>query len=1062
LVLRLNMTCHVIVLAVFMLELITLTHARAQAPTGDISGRVMDPTGAAIPRAQVVIENKENGLNRTLATGAEGNFHAPALPPGNYRLTALAPGFQRIVSDAVVEAGTTTTVDLAIQIGPSSESVTVEGATPQIRHDAYQISGVTTGSQIDGLPLNGRDFLELAKLEPGALQPTRGSNNRTFVPLLTTPAGGNNGRGTRVTVDGGSIIQIGNGGTAMGFSQEVVQEFQVSTANFDLSTGMTASGSINVATRSGSNQWHGSAFYFFRDDDLSAYPALKRNAFNPDPFFQRQQYGIAVGGPIRKDRLFIFGTFERNDQLGVVSTELLTPEFAPLGRITPSPTYINLFSVRLDWLINGKNSSFLRQSHENGFSFAPTTLNGVGALAYPSAWTRQPEWADQSILGLTSQLGTNWVNDLRFSYFFVSSREQAPTNADCPGCLGIGAPAINVPDLYIGTSTTTAVLGRRYQLTDVVAWQKGTHSVRFGGDWETTRGGRTDTDDQPVTMNLFSPEEVQDFNNLQPPSGQLPLPSSFQTISDILQLPLQNFTVGIGDPQVPQVGFGNTRIAYLLHLFAQDTWHLRPELTVIYGLGWNFDTPLNYDLSKPAYLAPVLGATNLGPTQKNWKNFSPAAGFSWSPWNDGKTVIRGGAGIYYDFQTAFAISDAERVSLGPRGVARGSYDGGGIANPLTDVPGVPEGTLLNFFSPTAFTGQSLLEALPTIRADLSTQRGNPTNRDFSVRNIEVDKQGSIVDRYMPDASSEHVSIGVQREIARDFVISADFVYRQFDHIGGSYPGLIDVNHYFSTRGPVLPICATDAERNDPKALCSLGPIYLTTGIGGGTYRGLLVRAEKRFSHGWQLLGSYAYSSSEGNGFNTGFNNDDPLSNYGPLNTDYRHILSVSGLVQLPKQFQLGFFITYVSRPPFSVFLSGLDFNGDGTTDDLLPGSKVNEFNRGLGKADLQRLVNDFNQNYAGKVDAHGTPIPLVTLPAHFEFGDPLVTQDLRLSRTFSLRERLQLEMIGEVFNLLNIANLSGRSGDLLSPGFGQPRSRVTQVFGSGGPRAFQLAARISF
>jgi hypothetical protein len=425
-------------------------------------------------------------------------------------------------------------------------------------------------------------------------------------------------------------------------------------------------------------------------------------------------------------------------------------------------------------------------------------------------------------------------------------------------------------------------------------------------------------------------------------------------------------------------------------------------------------------------------------------------------------VIRGGAGIYYDFQTAFGISDDERVSLGPRGVGRGSYDSGGIPNPLTNVPGVPQGTLLQFFSPTAFTGESLIEALPIIRANLAAQRGNPNNTDFSVTNIEVEKQGSVVDGHMPDASSTNVSLGVQREIARDFVINTDFVYRHFAHIGGSYPELIDVNHFFSARGPVLPICTTDAERSDPKALCSLRPIYLTTGIGSGNYRGLLVRAEKRFSRGWQLLGSYAYSSSEGNGFGRGFSNDDPLSNYGPLNTDYRHILNVSGLIQLPKQFQLGTFVTYVSRPPFSVFLDGLDFNGDGTLGDLLPGTTVNEFNRSLGKADLRRLVDLFNRTYAGKTDAHGTPIPLVTLPSHFEFGDPLVTQDLRLSRNFSLGEHIQFALISEVFNLFNIPNLSGRSGNLLSPGFGQPKSRITQVFGSGGPRALQLAARIAF
>jgi hypothetical protein len=525
------MRCKITFIAAFAVRMILCQPVAGQASTGIIAGRISDPTGASIPHARVVISKKEDGLQRVVETTAEGDYAAPSLQAGVYDVAVEASGFQRLLRAAIVEAGSTTTVDLILRIGPSTETITVAAASPQMRYDSYDISGVTTRSQIDGLPLNGRDFLELAKLEPGALPPTRGSNNRTFVPLLSTPAGGNNGRGTRVTVDGGSVMQIGNGGTAMGFSQEVVQEFQVSTVDFDLSTGMTASGSINVATRSGDNQWHGSAFCFFRDHTLSAYPALKRDPFNPSPFFQRQQYGIAIGGPILKDRLFVFGAFERNDQRGVVSTDLLTPEFAPLSRITPNPTRVNQFSVRLDWRINQTNSLFLRQSHEGGVSYGPTTLNGVGALAYPSAWTRQPEWTDQSILGLTSQLGSNWVNDFRFSYFFVSSSEQAPAQTDCPGCLGIGAPAINVTDseLYIGTSTTTVVLGRRYHLNDIAAWQKNTHSIRFGGDWETTRGGRTDTDDQPVTMNLFSPQEVQDFNSFQPPDNRLPLPALFLT-----------------------------------------------------------------------------------------------------------------------------------------------------------------------------------------------------------------------------------------------------------------------------------------------------------------------------------------------------------------------------------------------------------------------------------------------------------------------------------------------------------------------------------------------------
>jgi hypothetical protein len=159
---------------------------------------------------------------------------------------------------------------------------------------------------------------------------------------------------------------------------------------------------------------------------------------------------------------------------------------------------------------------------------------------------------------------------------------------------------------------------------------------------------------------------------------------------------------------------------------------------------------------------------------------------------------------------------------------------------------------------------------------------------------------------------------------------------------------------------------------------------------------------------------------------------------------------------------MGFFFTYNSRPQFSAFLGGLDLNGDGTLDDLLPGTRANQFNRGLEKSDLRRRVAAFNQAYAGKQDAQGGDIPPITPPSKFEFGDSFLTQDLGVSRDFALGERWRLMLIGEVFNLENLGNLSGRSGDLLSGGFGRPTSRISQVFGSGGPRAFQVAARVSF
>jgi hypothetical protein len=224
----------------------------------------------------------------------------------------------------------------------------------------------------------------------------------------------------------------------------------------------------------------------------------------------------------------------------------------------------------------------------------------------------------------------------------------------------------------------------------------------------------------------------------------------------------------------------------------------------------------------------------------------------------------------------------------------------------------------------------------------------------------------------------------------------------------------------------------------------------------------LLRADKRFSRGFQFLGSWAYSSNTGTNAGSGFNLDNWLQNDGPLATDFTHIGNLASVVQLPWLFQLGLNFSYSSASPLSVFVGGIDFNGDGTTNDLLPGSTVNVFNRGMGVADLEYLVAQFNQNYAGALDAKNVVIPELTLPARYWLGDNFHSMDLRVTRSFVLRERWRLSLIGEVFNLYNAANLSGFGGDLTSPAFGQPTSRLTQVFGSGGPRAFQLAIRVSY
>jgi len=497
-------------------------------------------------------------------------------------------------------------------------------------------------------------------------------------------------------------------------------------------------------------------------------------------------------------------------------------------------------------------------------------------------------------------------------------------------------------------------------------------------------------------------------------------------------------------------------------LYVQDTWRLDRRLTLNYGLGWSTDSLPNYDLRKPPLLAPLLGASRLGPTREPWTNFSPALGLAWAPGSDGKTVVRAGAGLYYALQGTIEQFDAERAALGPSALGQHSFQGTSILNPLAGVPGVPVGKPLDFRgAPTLFTGTDLIGVLPGIRTGLTQSLANA---DPTVQAIQITKQvagnAGVSPTDLPSPSALHMNLGLQRELARNFVLSVDLAYRHFVHVpmGG---GFIDLNHFNSIRGPAIPKCA-GSQATNPQAICSSGPTNVREAPYRYTYKGLLLRAEKRFSHGFQILGSYAYSSDTGTNTGRGFNLDNWLQNTGPSPDDYTHVLNLAGVTHLPLRFELGLNFSYSSAPPFSAYVGQIDFNGDGTTSDLLPGTTVNAFNRGMGRADLERLVTQFNSTYAGTRDAQGRPIPQLTLPAHYGFGDNFHSLDLRLSRSLVFRERWRLSRIGEVFNLYNKANLSGYSGDLTSVAFGQPTSRATQVFGSGGPRAFQLALRGSF
>ena len=1015
-----------------------------QVPTGAVAGSVVDASGAVLAGATVTVTHRDTPQSRVVTSSASGVYVVPGLPPGTYLISVEAARFKKTEHLVTVEAGTTTTANVRLEVGNVGETVTVDAVQPLIDRTHHQVAGVVTRAQIENLPLNGRSFFELAKLEPGVTSPTRGAFNRTFVSVLgsglaTIPRIGY----TRATVDGAHIGSVGATGTGLQVSQEAVLEFQLSTAGFDLATGATTNGAVNIVTRSGGSEVHGSGFYFYRDHHLSAYPGLTFDPGNPDPFFRRQQFGTTLGGPLGSDRRFFMASYEHNHQRGITSVRPTVPEFTSFGGLFPTPLFGDLLTARLDARLTSTHQVFARYTFDRSDTFSGATL--------PSAWNRAEGRTHQIMGALTSVWGTHVVNEFRLSYFAPSATTRPPTEDDCPDCFGLDHPRVVISDaaLTFGRASHQVFDTRRFEVGNTVTWQRGAHLLRAGLGWE--HGLSRASTSGALAITLWSPVQVRSRDST------VPLPGSFETISDFLRLPLRSLETSIGPESIPERGFRPTRVLDLFRVYAADTWRLHPRFTMNAGVAWMYEpNALNYDLTKPAWLAPLVGPGGLHPPRPPQNNVTPAAGFSWTLSRDGRTVLRGGAGRYFD---PLATSNGtnlgnERLFLSPLGSARLQVTGAHI---------VVNGQTLAAFQqrPSSFSGADLLAILPDRLRQLGAAY-DPDNRDFSVRTIDLLKTATnLYDASYATPSAWHVSVGLQREIGQSVVIGADFVWKRFTN---TFINGIDYNRWLSSTPVIAPCSAT--QRQDVTAACSNGPIYFDTTIGRARYRGLLVRAERRLSRGRQWLASYAYGSYVGtNGTGTataemtggrvfGFNNDDWYENYGPLPTDLRHVLNLSGLASLPWQLQLAFSVSAYSRPPFSAYVGSRDFNGDGTTNDLLPGSRVNQFGRGLDETDLVRLVGEYNLKYA----------PALELPASYSFDDAFFTQDVRVSRSFRLGAgSARVSLLFEVFNLFNTENLAGYSGNLSNPtAFGQPSARFTQVFGSGGPRAAQLGARLTF
>ncbi len=1112
------------------------SYALAQNPTGAIVGTVKDPSGAVIAGASVTATNTATGFSRNFATQDQGTFRFENLPPGNYQVKVEAQGFAAQTQAMDVRVGSVTTANFSLTIGEVSEVIEVTGAAQLVSTTESVLNSTFSQSQIDDLPINGRSFLSVAALDPGTQVsymigdtsiPT--FNSATRVSIASPFTGELANVQANIQVDGIRVNDRRVGNTSINFSADTVQEFQLNTLTFDLSSGTSASGVVNTVTRSGGNEYHGSAFFFFRDHNIAAYPGYSRSALSPDPYFARKHTGFTLGGPISKDKLMFFANYERNNQVGARSLEFPDPLLYNFNHVGRLPTNGNLGGIRLDYQMSEKHNAFLRFNVDQN-------KTGVGPNYLESYWSVVDNFADQIVAGATSVFSPTIVNDFRFgfSYFRMLidnfSQEECERNAGNPGfCVGLGGPRINfnVGGLTIGThfSFPEGYHQRTYQLTDNVKWTKGAHNISFGGTWDHMNAFGRMNNDTRGAYSTFSPTQLlaqnPDLYNALPPSLR-GVPGTTVTIPDLMQLPLSGaVSTSVGDSIYPS-SYRRDELQKNddFRLYIQDGWNVQPTFTLNYGLAWSGATsvPVYHMLPWPQYMAPL--GIGLEKIPNDWSNWDAALGFAWSVGGGAKTVIRSSVSSHMASQNRLIDKWNDQNMRSPAGSGIYAVSSAAVANPKAGQPGQP--ATLNFAAPAEFTAQEAIDYFPTIKTQLEQLFSGYDGKDLSITNIEVIKQtsagglSSVMDTGTKNPYSIQFNVGVQREIARNLALSVDYVMIRSLKFGAADVYSLDFNRWnrFSGyninpsgsaslagfRNPVLPAC-TPAQAGDPKALCSTGPILVRLSSRDGRYNSLQFKLDRRFAKGFQFSATYALSKTTAhNGLNVF---DDWNAGYG-ISTNPKHKFTANATWDTPRYegdqkllrglangWQLSTIIQGTSGRPSDVRIGSYDTNGDGITYYRLPGMDINTYGWSVDKDDIRRLVDEYNATVPAPAnvalkdiprsqrDARGNAYPYIVLPDDFWPNDSYWTADLRLSRTIRMGEAVSLRIIAEGFNILNISNLTGYSSNLdamvrpavtggtptLPPRgllFGQPTGRTQSVFGSGGPRAFQFAARLTF
>jgi hypothetical protein len=768
------------VCAVLMTLGIVPVLAQTTISTGSIVGTVTDPSGAVVSEAKVTITNKATGQVVTTTTTSTGNYASGALIPGDYTIRVEAAGFKTTQMLLVVQVNTTASGNVKLTLGESAQVVEVQASELAVNTEQATVQGVITAQQIENLPINGRNFLDLAQLEPGVQIQDGGTFDPTKNGFSSVSFGGRFGRTARIEVDGVDVSDENVGTTTQNIPMGAIQESSLQQSSLDLSTELTSSGSVNITTKSGTNALHGEGFYYFRDQSLNAN--LPGASHNP---FQRNQFGGNLGGAIIKDKLFFFFDAERTKQ------DLLDPvlpggSFAGLTGSFNSPFRETETIGRVDWQAN-RYKVFYRFTYDQNKSVLPFIPNSFQPFA-------NVDHARDHVVGVDFNFGS-LTNSVRFGYTkFENGIKDAVTGSSifdpAPGIeLAIGADAFCLtagadvfcsgPNFLAPQQTMQSDHQIKYDGSKLFK----NHVVRFGAGFNSINGGGLAAFlGLAPAVNAVALGQGQHLacvtaNNCPFPGGD----------SNPLNYPVASVTMGNGQ------GFASAKPAFglpgggqgpdhRLSWYIGDSWKVKPNFTVTVGLRYVRDTArTDTDLGPLPALNQFNNQFNSGlgnAVHQPNLNYAPQLGFAWDPSSNGKTVIRGGIGLFYE------NSIWNNILFDP--AAR-----------------LQKGLFLGFQPDASFNGQTIGQAAPAIIAAQKTYQANtlaagPATNGTYIGSILTDSFATSTTLLAPNyvsPRSVQMNFGIQREIRRGTVLTVDFLRNVSTH---NFL-LVDTNHVGDSR-----------------------------------------------------------------------------------------------------------------------------------------------------------------------------------------------------------------------------------------------------------------------